>query len=287
MELNKKVIAIILVISGLLIAGSFGIYRYYHAIQADAGLKVESTPPSQVFINNQLVGNTPIDKVLPAGEVTIKLIPDSTSSAISAYQTKIQLTPQTYTVIKRDFGDSDSLTAGETVSLLPQSTGKTSLSIVTSYPVSASVTVDDQPQGFTPLSLADIAPGDRKIVISAPGYSSRVIYVKAVTGYKLAVSAKLKESPLAKLDLFPRPSPVLATASASLESPDSFVTVLDTPTGFLRVRSGPGLNKSEIGQIKPGEKYPLLSASSDWYQIQVKLESTSSGWISSQYAAKK
>jgi uncharacterized protein YgiM (DUF1202 family) len=62
--------------------------------------------------------------------------------------------------------------------------------------------------------------------------------------------------------------------------------VKDTPTGFLRVRSQPSTGSSEIGRVNPGETYKLLQSQTSWYQIQVSLSATSSGWISSEYATK-
>jgi uncharacterized protein YgiM (DUF1202 family) len=45
------------------------------------------------------------------------------------------------------------------------------------------------------------------------------------------------------------------------------------------------LNGSEVGQVRPGEIYPLLDERTDWFDV--KLSSTQSGWISSQYAQKQ
>lgn len=61
------------------------------------------------------------------------------------------------------------------------------------------------------------------------------------------------------------------------------VQILNTPTGTLNVRSGPGLNYNVTAKVKPGEKYELLKEQSGWYQIKL---SSGSGWISSQYAKK-
>jgi len=45
------------------------------------------------------------------------------------------------------------------------------------------------------------------------------------------------------------------------------VQILDTGLGFLRVRSGPGTNYSEIGKATPGDKYTYLGKSGDWLKI--------------------
>ena len=82
-----------------------------------------------------------------------------------------------------------------------------------------------------------------------------------------------------------------ADTPAASESPKSepevvksTVTVLDTPTGYLNVRGGPGTNFEKIGQINPGETYELVTADQDkgWYQI--KLDEARNGWVTKQYA---
>lgn len=59
--------------------------------------------------------------------------------------------------------------------------------------------------------------------------------------------------------------------------------ILDTPTGFLNVRSGPGTNFAKITQVNPGENYELISTDETkaWYQI--KLAQGQTGWVSRQY----
>lgn len=61
------------------------------------------------------------------------------------------------------------------------------------------------------------------------------------------------------------------------------VTILDTPTGFLRVRETPG--GSEVGQVNPGDSLPFLDENTEWYQVS--LESGESGWVSKEYSSKQ
>ena len=275
---GKKIAALIFILSGVAILAAFGVVHLIRGRKPNAGLKIDSTPPSLVFVDNRQEGKTPFDKLFKPGDISVKLIPDSTLSAVGAYQTQIHLAPDVYTVINRDFGASETASAGEVITLQPQSNNQTSLTIITSSPDSASVSINDQPQGLTPLLISPITPGDHKISLSAPGFTTRVVNAKTISGYKLQISAKLASPAEALAKEGPSPTPAPSTKNQ--------VTILDTPTGFLRVRSGPGRNFTEIGQVKPGEKHDLLSTSSDWYLIQVELSATSSGWISSQYAKK-
>lgn len=66
------------------------------------------------------------------------------------------------------------------------------------------------------------------------------------------------------------------------------VEILETPTGFLNVRSGAGTNFAKIGQVDPGSWYELISEIPDnggWYQI--KLDAGKIGWITKRYAREK
>lgn len=276
--MGKKIIAIILILAGAGAIG-FGVFSYFQSKKPNAGLRIESTPTSLVYIDNVQLGQAPLEKIFKPGEVTLKLIPTSTSLSLTSYQTKVRLTANTYTVVKRDFSDSDLTSSGEVVNLEPQSGKLASLAVITSSPDSASVILDGQPQGFSPLLIPSIPAGDHQINISAPGFTPRTVSAKAVLGYKLNINVKLASLPT------PSPSPTPeATASATLKKP--YVEIKDTPTGFLRVRQEPNTGAKEIGRVKPGEKYPLLEKISSWYLIKVDLNATSSGWISSQYADK-
>jgi hypothetical protein len=62
------------------------------------------------------------------------------------------------------------------------------------------------------------------------------------------------------------------------------VVIKNTPTGWLRVRSGPGTSFKEIDRVFPKESFPLLEESGNWYKIEI--EGRTNGWISAQYANK-
>ncbi len=270
--------------------------RLFHVQKPTAGLKIETTPPSLVFINNVQVGRTPLDQMFNPGETTVKLIPESTSLDLSAYQTKIQLTDKVYTVIRREFGFPEAQSSGETITLIPQSGKTASLSVITSDPDAASVMIDNEPQGFSPLAIDNVTPSDHQIEISAPGYQTRNFSARAIGGYQLSINVKLaaknqvipsippaliSETPVATSSAPATPSPSLK-ATPAITKP--YVKISSTPTGFLRVRTGPSKTADEVGQVKPGENYPLMDSVSGWYQIKIALPATSSGWISADYA---
>jgi len=61
------------------------------------------------------------------------------------------------------------------------------------------------------------------------------------------------------------------------------VSILDTPTGFLRVREKP--NGQEIAKVQVGAKLIYLSEEEDWFEVE--LEDGNTGWISKKYSVKE
>lgn len=290
----NKIIAISLIVLGLVSAG-VGIFFWRQGKKPTAGIKVETNPASLVFVDNVQIGQSPLDKMYIPGEVSVKLIPNATASALPSYQTKVKLTANTMTVIKRDFGPTEMESAGDISFLETQPSKTATLAIVTASPDSASVTLDGLPQGFTPLLVSAVIPGEHEIVVSAPGYTDRRISARAVVGYKLTINVKLAgqiqplptptpEPEIVEEDPSASPSPKPKTTPVPITG--SYVTIKDTPTGFLRVRESYSTKAKEIGKVYPGDKYKLLSTKDSWYQIRVDLDATNSGWISAQYAEK-
>jgi len=93
-----------------------------------------------------------------------------------------------------------------------------------------------------------------------------------VAGQETTPAAKAAFEELAKIY---QPAAPVATTKTQVE-------ILQTPTGILNVRNGPGTGYAVIGQVSPSEKYELLEESSGWYKIKASKE----GWISTQYAKK-
>jgi hypothetical protein len=283
--ISKKYFPLILIFLGIGLVAGIIVAQFIKAQKPTAGLKIETTPPVLVFIDNVSQGNSPFDKLLPPGEVTVKLVPEDGNS----FQTKVRLTDRVYTVLKREFDRTTTTSSGETITLVPQPGKSASVTIVTSDPDSASVTIDGEPQGFTPLTLNSISASDHQIGITAPGYKPRTINAKSMDGYILQISAQLVSTglvptPTIKVsDSTPSATPKVTTTPPKASST---VKITSTPTGFLRVRSAPNRNSSEVGRVVPGEIYTVLDSLSGWYLIKVELSATSSGWISSEYAQK-
>ena len=91
-----------------------------------------------------------------------------------------------------------------------------------------------------------------------------------------------KEFSQQKDELTPTPkSKITPTPSTAPERP--YVEILDTPTGWLRVRKEPNTQAAEITKVNPKETYKFSEANeTGWYKIE--LPDGQEGWISGQYA---
>jgi hypothetical protein len=66
-------------------------------------------------------------------------------------------------------------------------------------------------------------------------------------------------------------------------STNNAVRILDTPTGFLNVRSGPGINFELLTTVFPGEAYAWVQEQNGWYQIIMR--DGAKGWITRDYTS--
>lgn len=257
-----------------MLAGAGGFLLFSKIKPAKAGLQIEADPQAAVFIDGEQVGTTPYELVSKPGEVAVRLVPIATDRSLAPWGTKVTLTQGIKTVIRRDFGETEDASAGEILSFEKAAGNDTSMTVV-SIPDAAQVTVDGQNRGFTPLPVPNIAVGEHQLLVSQAGFAERPISARAEAGYKLTIVAML-----AKLAAAPE-----ATESGEVVEPvPTKVEILETPTGFLRVRQAPSKNATESAQVKPGEQFVLLEEKDEWFKIEYQKDK--SGWVSSQYAKK-
>jgi uncharacterized protein YgiM (DUF1202 family) len=291
------------VILGLLVLAVLGLILKNTIFKpADAGLQVKSVPASTVFLSGKNLGQTPYDdQKLASGEVTLRLVPESTTGNFSPWETKIKLVRGTQTIVNWEFSESESSSSGEIMTLEKISDKKSASLMVISSPDSSLVKVDGEPKGFTPVSLDKLEPQERQITLSASGFAERTVNVKLLEGFKLILNVKLAEkgeTPIEEISPTPEPTtkagtkvsptPTPKPAGKITPSPVSlkrpYVTIKETPTGFLRVRSEPSTNSTELVRVSPGESFSLVDEQSGWYKITYQTDKD--GWISGQYAEK-
>jgi len=83
------------------------------------------------------------------------------------------------------------------------------------------------------------------------------------------------------------PAPVIAPSSTPyptivlVEKPSKTLSILETSTGFLNVRSGPSLTGDVLTEVEPEEVYKYIAYENGWYEIVVSDEL--SGWVSEDF----
>lgn len=291
--MNKKIIFIALGIMVMVLL-FFGVKFFLGKDSGPAVLKISSNPPATIFLDGQHLGKTPYEDKAKPGEYILKLVPDS-GNKLTSWETKLRLNSGMLTFVNRDLGENELTSAGEVLTL-EKIAGKSAEIVVISTPDGAETSLDNNNKGETPLSLQNIDPGDHDLLLTKTGFADRSLKIRTTAGFKLTASFQLAlTAPEATVSATPSATPsataspkptasLKASATPSVQLPKPYVQILDTPTGFLRVRMEPSTNATEASQVKPGETYPLLDQQSGWYQI--KYQGQSSGWISGQYAEK-
>jgi len=260
------------------------VFQYIMQLRSQKGaLQVTSFPESKVYLNGAYIGKTPLCKcdnndMLKVGDYTIRLVP--LKNDLAEFQEKISISESVLTVVDRKFA-KDALSEGSVISLSPLSDKKKTELIVVSLPEGAGVSLDSNEIGKTPISINNPTESDHVLKINKNGYREKMVRIRTLAGYKLTVVAYLATD-----DQITDQTTASASASILDVTPTPVagksVLILDTPTGFLRVRETVG--GTEIGRVTPGETYELVDEQSGW--VQIKLKDGTIGWISSEYTKK-
>lgn len=264
----------------------FGLFQQFFNLNSKKGaLQVTSTPASKVYLNDKYIGQTPLCKceatdTLKTGDYTFKLVPDNKN--LSEYQEKITITEGVLTVIDRKFG-TDSRSSGSVISLTPLKDKKSTELLIVSIPSKSFVHLDNIEIGQTPFLFKNPTESDHALRVTKEGYEDKTVRIRTPLGYKLTVVMYLSTGELLR-ETSPTPA---ASPSATLAPTVQVgkVVILNTPTGFLRVRATASIAAAEVGRVVPAETFDLVSEQTGWFQIRLKNGAV--GWISSQYAAKQ
>lgn len=252
------------------------------------GLQVTANVNAKVLLDGKFIGNIPVRKIdqqdtVASGNYELRIEPQDTT--LAAFTTRVQINGGVLTAVDKTFlpgslGSAYILTLEKSASPKPQVE-------VTSIPDGAMVTIDSVSVGVTPYKSDALSASEHEIEIQKEGFAKKTIRIKTVENHTLLVSATLGTGDIGNI---PDTSPSITPSVSPILSPTSppptltNVTILPTPNGFLRVRSGAGTSFGEVARVKTGETFPVISEQSGWYQI--KVDDTTSGWISSQYAKK-
>lgn len=236
----------------------------YLGVEQKAGIRVLSEPQSaQVFIDGVDLGKTPFEnQELEAKDYLVKL-----QNGSASWEGKVSLRGGTLTVVNRELSAQIAFSAGEMLSL----TGGKGVTVI-SKPNDAEVEVDGKSYGKTPISI-NVGAGEHTFNISHQNFLNRSVraYVPADYNLNISVDLAISEADLAQVNT----PPIVSVQE---------VKILNTPTGYLRVRDKASLNGAEIGRVVPGDKLTLLEDQISWFKV--KLANGKEGFISSSYAQK-
>lgn len=293
---NKLVLLFILVLLFL----AFVLVRFFIFDQQNAygRLKIISSPETSVFINNNIVGKTPFEDKYKVGEYLLKLIPEGTSTDTASWNGKINVYKNALTYVNRELGSSDITSAGEIFTTSKMETAPKNPNYgeiyVETEPQGAIVTLDNDEKGVAPLILQDVLRGDHELSVFMPGFFRRTQKINVDPGYRVNASFKLAVDQSQTNINSLTDATKQATPSATTTAAVSYVTINNTPQGWLRVRADSSIDASEEAKIKSGGKYQLLDEKDNWYQIKFNNDqnglvsgSFDQGWISSEYATKQ
>jgi len=246
-----------------------------------SALQINTTPSANVFIDGKLLGKTPYQASdLKAGEILVKLIPESTTQAMVSWEGKVRLNPGVLTLVEQDFAATEAGNSGQVLTLEKIKDNKNASLTVISDPDGIVVNLDGEAKGFTPITIDKVGVGDHQITLTKSGFLEKTVRAKAVVGYKLIATIKLSQESTATVT----PSASGSVTPGPSGSPAKpYVEIKETPTGWLRVRMEPNTNATEAARVKPGEKYALLDEQTGWYKIRFE---TKEGWVSADYATK-
>ncbi len=312
----KKILLVIIGVI-ILVAGVFVLLRVKAGKSDEKGvLKVAANPVSTIFLDNQSIGKTPYEDKVKPGEYTLKLVPETTVGQVTPWEGRVTVRSNLLTFVNRELKDSEVTSAGE-ILMLEKISGSAAELTVISTPDAATVSVDGKERGKTPLSISDLKTGSYEVAVSAVGFAPRSVKLKTTGGFKLTAIFNLaatsapapspeasstpspsegKTSPKPSSKASPQPSAKTSPATSAKPSGNAHVTppakpyvqILETPTGFLRVRGEAGSSGEEVGRVNPGEFYALLDetdvSNTPWYKIEY--ETGKEGFVSSQYAKK-
>lgn len=250
-------------------------------------LRVVTNQEAVFFLDNVMKGKTPFEGGMSKGNYILKIVPEQTATTSSVtWERKVTIEVDTLTFVDVRLATTDIETSAETYWLSKragfgiQPAGL----VIESEPSGALVYLDGDEKGITPITIDEVTEGSHELAIFMPGFVRKSKKINIVKGSFLHAFMKLPVDPNQAPKYSPIEQPREATSAANIEQPNKTVRILDTPTGWLRVREEPTLAGSESGRVNPGQVFEYLSEQVGWYQI--KFETNKVGWISSQYAQK-
>ncbi|MBP9817499.1 PEGA domain-containing protein [Candidatus Shapirobacteria bacterium] len=263
----RKGILLVLAISILLSGCSLGNQK--------SAIEIITYPATKVFLDGKEAGMSPYkNNTLKPGDIEVKLVADNGGT----FTKKVHLENGANTVVNRELSGVEGKNGGYLLYLEPTGEKEKSGILITSRPDRASIAIDGEIKGFSPLRLDDIGEGDKQVTISYPGNKTIDVFVRAINGYQLVVESDLALEELAPVVTAPTPTDYLTSQEQTQ------IIIKETGTGWLRVRASNSADAIEITKVTTGKKFVMLDMNEDW--IKIEAEPGKIGWISAKYAEK-
>jgi len=177
---------------------------------------------------------------------------------------------------------------------------------LTTIPDGSIVQVDGKPQGFSPILLEHVSPGEHEYEVSLPSYEVQKNTINVVQGFRMNITLKLAKQEYvpvatssAETNSLIASSSATATSSGKVIAASTIATASSKPiigpkikikpTGFhqngqevLHVRVDADPTSSEVGVALVGSEYPYLKQLvKGWYKINFNGKD---GWVSQQFS---
>lgn len=259
-----------------------------------AGLTVDASPKAKVSVDGKELGNTKLTvKNLNPGQHTVLIKSDT-----SEWSDTISIPAGTIMNVMRVLPNDTSSGGGYKVTMEKGS----GITVVTN-PDEVDVALDGAKIAKTPHHIPSVQEGEHELVLSKDGYSTVSLKIKSIAGHKIVVESEMVGTKSIEPSSTPSATPVAsssASVSASLRPSTvptasasatpatggaQTVEIIDTPTGWLRVRDTASLGGKEIGRVDTGEKYDFVEqTAAGWTQIVMK--DGTKGYVSTKYVKK-
>jgi len=244
-----------------------------------SAIEINSYPVAKVYLDDKEVGMTPYkNKNLKPGEVEVKLVTNN-----DTWSRKVKLQNNINTVVDWEFGKTKENFGGYILYLEKTGDKKKAGLMVMSDPSGATLSVDNEIRGFTPMKINNIGEGDKHLTITYPNHKNADVFVKAVKEYQLVLEVILAKETIEIQNQNE------TKIEEEIENKDLIETIpkikiKETETGWLKVRESSSSASREIKRVNPGETYDMLLQEGDWTKID--LGSNQIGWVSSKYVEK-
>ena len=294
MKKKLLIIALLLILFGLFLVARFFLFDQKNVT---GKIRIISSPGAGVFIDNAAVGKTPYEATLKPGDHKLKLIPEGESSNTVAWEGNVTVYENALSFVSRELGTSELTSAGEILTITKMDSkpnGDVGEINVETEPTGAIVYLDSDQKGIAPLKLSDVAVRDHEVSVYLPGFFRRSQKIRIEKGHVLHAEFKLaldKSHKTLEEELTEKKAEQEQQASAEAkkqedqqQAKETTLTIKETPTGYLNVRSEPSVNGSIVDKVDPGEKFTYTEEKDGWYKI--KLSSGDEGWVSGDYIEK-